>query len=307
MSNVLDHVACDQHKSAMLHLRTAQVKASSEPLTSYALIALTLLRLDKPDRERMRRKFNVSYLMVKEGIAFEKSLSLCELQAHHEVELKAHHEVELGHAYQTAPYATFTHYTAQTQCEQFFQSLAETKLYSFLMDGSTDEGNIEQELVVILSCKKDVSEEVKSHTRFFSMAAPEKADASGLLKCLLQSWSPLGISDVLDQGSKLGVKGKPVLVGTNGASVNVDEQNGIRGMMQDAHTWLLWSWCFAHHLQLACKNALSSTHFKRIEEMLLHLYYAYENSSKKTRELEEVVEELKEVFEFPSGGNKLVR
>ena len=66
----------------------------------------------------------------------------------------------------------------------FFQSLAETKLYSFLMDGSTKEGNIELEIVIILLCKKDdVSEEVKSHTRFLSMAAPEKEDASGLLKC----------------------------------------------------------------------------------------------------------------------------
>ena len=173
------------------------------------------------------------------------------------------------------------------------------------MDGSTDEGNIEQELVVVLSCKKDNrSEEVKSHTRFLSMA-----DASGLLKCLSQSLSPLGITDVLDQGSVLGVKGKPVLVGggTDGASVNVAEQNGMRGMMQDAHPWLLWSWCFAHRLELACKSALSSTLFKGIEEMLLRLYYVYEKSPKKTRELEEVVKELKEVFEFPSGGNKPVR
>ena len=82
------------------------------------------------------------------------------------------------------------------------------------MDGSTDEGNIEKELVVVLLCKKDdASEEVKSHTRFLSMVAPGKAYASGLLKCLSQSLSPLGITDVLDQGSVLGVEGKPVLVG----------------------------------------------------------------------------------------------
>ena len=125
------------------------------------------------------------------------------------------------------------------------------------------------------------------------MVAPGKADASGLLKCLSQSLSPLGITDVLVQGSKLGVEGKPVLVGggTDGASVNVAEQNGMRGMMQDAHPWLLWSWCFAHRLELACKNALSSTLFKGIEEMLLRLYYVHEKSPKKTRELEEVVKE----------------
>ena len=107
-SNVLDHVACDQHKAAMSHLRTAQAKASSEPVTSYAPIARALLMLDEPERARMRRKFDVCFLMANEGIAFEKFPSLCELEARH--------EVDLGHAYRTAPYAKlFTHYIAQAQ------------------------------------------------------------------------------------------------------------------------------------------------------------------------------------------------
>ena len=77
--------------------------------------------------------------------------------------------------------------------------------------------------------------------------------------------------------------------------------------MQSAHPWLVWSWCYAHRLELACKNALTSTLFKGIEEMLLRLYFLYEKSPKKTRELEGIVEDLKEVFELPKGGNKPVR
>ena len=88
-SNVLDHVACNQHMAAMSPLRTAQVKASNEPVTSYTPIARTLLMLDKPERARMRRKFEECYLMAKEGIAFEKFPSLCELEARHEVDLAA--------------------------------------------------------------------------------------------------------------------------------------------------------------------------------------------------------------------------
>ena len=49
-SNVLDLVASDQHKAAMSHLRTAQAKASNEPLTSYAPIARSLLMLEESDR-----------------------------------------------------------------------------------------------------------------------------------------------------------------------------------------------------------------------------------------------------------------
>ena len=69
----------------------------------------------------------------------------------------------------------------------------------------------------------------------------------------------------------------------------------------------MWAWCYAHRLELACKNALTKKYFKDIKEMLLCLYYLYEKSPKKTRELGEIVEDLKEVFEFPKGGNLPVR
>ena len=243
------------------------------------------------------------YLMAKEGIAFEKYVALYELEARH--------DVDLGSAYKTAPSAKlFTHYIAESQRRQFFRSLSETKFCSFLMDGSTDAGNIEQELIILLSCKKDdTAEEIKSYARFFSVATPKKVDASGLVECLSQSLSPLGIVDVLDPSLLVQTEGKPVLVGggTDGASVNVAQQNGMRGIMQRTHPWLMWAWCYAHRLELACKNALSSKLFKDIEEMLLRLYFLYEKSPKKTRELQEIVDDLKEVYELPKGGNNPVR
>ena len=287
----------------MSHLRASQARARQEPITSYAPIARSLLVLEESERGRMRRKFDLCYLMAKEGIAFEKYAALYELEARH--------DVDLGHAYKTAPSAKlFTHYIAESQRQQFLQVLSKAKFCSFLMDGSTDAGNVEQELVILLSCKKDdTAEEIKSYARFFSVATPDKGDASGLVKCLSQSLSPLGIADVLDQDSLLGAEEKPVLVGggTDAASVNVAQQNGLRGMMQNAHPWLVWAWCYAHCLELACKNALSSKLFKDIDEMLLRLYYLYEKSPKKTRELGDIVEDLKEVFELPKSGNVPVR
>ena len=62
-----------------------------------------------------------------------------------------------------------------------------------------------------------------------------------------------------------------------------------------------------HNLELACKNALTSKLFKSIDEMLLRLFYLYERSLKKPRELEEVMKELQVVFEFPKSGNKPVQ
>ena len=95
--------------------------------------------------------------------------------------------------------------------------------------------------------------------------------------------------------------------GSDGASVNVGDRNGVKGIMQRALPWLHWSWCYAHRLELACKDAFSSPLYSLLQEMLLRLYYIYEKSPKKSRELDCIVENLKEVFDLPKGGNLPVR
>ena len=89
----------------------------------------------------------------------------------------------------------------------------------------------------------------------------------------------------------------PVLIGagTDGASVNVGAHGGMKGKLQSDLPWLFWSWCFAHRLELD------------INEMLLRLYYLYQNSPKKSQELASIVSDLKEVFSLPKGGALPVR
>ena len=73
------------------------------------------------------------------------------------------------------------------------------------MDGSTDAGNVEDEIVAIMYCLKDgVSREVRSCVRYFALEVPTKADAGGLLSCLGDALKPLGIDNILDKASILG-------------------------------------------------------------------------------------------------------
>ena len=68
-------------------------------------------------------------------------------------------------------------------------------------------------------------------------------------------------------------------------------------------TWTVW--CIAHRLELALKDALQSTFFRTIDEVLLWVYYLYSKAPKKCRVLEEVVEDLKCCLDssyFPSEG-----
>ena len=74
----------------------------------------------------------------------------------------------------------------------------------------------------------------------------------------------------------------PILVGagTDDASVNVGANGGMKAKLQSSSPWLFWSWCFAHRLELACKDAFISPLFQEISEMLLRLYYLYQKSPK---------------------------
>lgn len=119
--------------------------------------------------------------------------------------------------------------------------------------------------------------------------------------------------DLLDQAKVLGVEGKPVLVG---GVAQMEHLSTYRSKMEcgapcRGHylgtTLVVWGWCYAHRLELACKDSLSSKLFKDIQEMLLRLYYLYEKSAKKSRELLDIVEDLREVYDFSQGGDLPVR
>ena len=128
------------------------------------------------------------------------------------------------------------------------------------------------------------------------MFEPRKADGDGLIECLGSALHSMGIEDILDMQDVLGAKGKhhPILVGmgTDGVSVNVLEQDGMQGKVQKALPWVFWAWCYSHRLELACHDALCSSLFKDINEMLLRLYYLIKKSPKKCRELSDMVTDL---------------
>lgn len=301
LSNVLDHARSEQHKSSMSLLRVEQAKATNAALTTYAPIAKSLLSMDKSLEERMGKKFDICYVLAKENLAFRKYPVLHELESRH--------GVDLGQSYATKDSAKlFTHFIAESQRSAFMQSLSTTLFCSFLMDGTTDAGKVEDQLIVIMSfCKDDSAGEVRSFARYFSIEVPTKADSDGLIACLQRSLQALGVDNLLSKESVLA--GKPILIGggTDGASVNVAEQNGMKGKMQRELPWLFWAWCYAHRLELACKDSFTSDLFNNITDMLLRLYYLYSKSPKKLRELTDVVSDLRQVFEFPKGGDAPIR
>ena len=59
-------------------------------------------------------------------------------------------------------------------------------------------------------------------------------------------------------------------IGTDGASANIAAA-GLKGLIEKEVPWLYWSWCLAHRVELAVKDALKGTSFDLIDDMLLRL------------------------------------
>ena len=92
-----------------------------------------------------------------------------------------------------------------------------------------DAGNIEDELFVLVFCKKDdAMQRITSCTRYLCVKKPERVDAQGLVDCLESALAMLGINNVTDLSSKP----VPLGIGTDGVSANISGKNGMRGIIQ---------------------------------------------------------------------------
>ena len=203
-SNIADHGKSEQHIACMAYMRTDNTKARNEPVESYAPIARSLQHMEDSEKEKMKRKFEICYVLAREGVAFAKYPTfhaLAESQG-----------VDIGSSYRGADCAKiFMHFIAESQRQCFLHSLpTTTKFFSFLMDGSTDAANTEVELVLVMyCCKDDFAREVRSCTRYLAVVNPTHGNADESLGRAL--WR-IGLEDIHDRREVLGRSG-PVLVG----------------------------------------------------------------------------------------------
>ena len=105
-------------------------------------------------------------------------------------------------------------------------------------------------------------------------------------------------------------KSRMIEFGCDGTNANI-AAGGLRDHLTHEMPWIFVFWCLAHRLELAIKDALKSTYFSTIDDLLLHLYFLYENLPKKCRELEDIVAEVKECFHISDvpkqGGTRPLR
>lgn len=85
------------------------------------------------------------------------------------------------------------------------------------MDGSTDVGNVDDEIFLVLWCDMDSSDEkIKSRMSFFAVCRPKEVTGEGLFDCMRSALARIGISGINPEECK-----NLVGIGTDGASANI--------------------------------------------------------------------------------------
>ena len=127
----------------MVRGEDTKLEKLSTGVTDYSPIAQAFYRMDQTVEKQTKMKLDVAYMIAKEGISFAKMNSLCQLQEQH--------GVKLGECYKNDhACATFVEYIARVLQCQLGESLQKANFYSIQMDGSTDSGNIEEELFLVV-------------------------------------------------------------------------------------------------------------------------------------------------------------
>ena len=178
--------------------------------------------------------------------------------------------------------------------------LSAAKFFSIQMDGSTNCGNIDNELFIVLHFNPYATGgKVKVCDSYFTVRQLRNGSGRGLFECLENAMTYMTTN----------WKEKLVGLGCDGTNANI-AHGSLKGHLTQTVPWIVVSWCIAHRLELSLKDTLKGTFFSTLDELLMQVYYVYEKSPKKCKELKEVVEVLKtnlDEEEMPTkGGTKPV-
>ena len=298
-STLKDHAQTDCHKRAVRENDEMQAKASGislpirtvvQKIPEDSAIKKCVKKMTINEHKALVKLFHIAYFIAQKGHAFTDFKDMVELEKLHEVEFQ------------------YGAYENETACRTFVNSIAEylfnkdvgeslkkVNFLAVLCDGSTDISVTEQE-VVYVSYRDPVT--LLPTLKIFNVVAPKDSqDAPGLKEAIKDSFKKHDLESVLS---------KMAFLSSDGASVNSGKNSGLIRLFQEDYEWLCFIWCFSHRLELALKDALKDF-IDPVDESLRHLYYLYQKSSKKNRELKNMYELLKDQYEMYGSGVKPVK
>ena len=295
-SSAIDHARGEPHKVAMrFHLKevgktpeeTAEIMATNPQQQS---VTSVIANMQVQDYALTKLKFEVAYFVAKEEMPLSKCSQLLKLQEKH--------GVEIGFAYRSdMNCGTFIDFMCEELGLKLHQKLSTAHFYSFLIDSSEDVSVFEKAALFVqyLDVKPPGKDTVQVISSFMKLTDLKQGTAAGIVDSVHEGFRSIGSNS--DEYLK-----KLSGFGADGATVNRERKEGVIAILQKDVPWLIYVWCVAHRLELSVKDSLEGSCFTEVDDMLLRLYYLYENSPKKLRQLRELYEIYKPSFEFEEGG-----
>jgi len=111
-------------------------------------------------------------------------------------------------------------------------AILKAKFFSIQADGTTDKGNIEEEMFYAVYCDFNSGDmKVQVRNRFLAVRQPTSGNAAGLFECFKQTMEHINIPEA-DWKAKLAGYGR------DGASVNI-AYNGLKGYFEEVVPWII--------------------------------------------------------------------
>ena len=203
VESVRKHELSQQHKAA-----EAAHRAHKHPERSPMEVAVQ--QMEREELEQVRRLFNIAFSLVEAEHPFSDFPGLLQLQKRY--------GLPLGCAYSNEKQAkTFVGFIAEELRSQLVKSLQEGGFFSVSFDSSTDQGNIDEEMVQVR-----VLENNRPVYKFVAVKPLAKADAASTVAAVVEALET--DCELSDWQSKL------VGLSADGAAVNMgvhlELQNG---------------------------------------------------------------------------------
>lgn len=242
-------------------------------------------KLPPEEFERIRKKFETVYFSVKNEFSISAIKNI--------LKLETKHGVDIGTKYlNDTSLANFLSYISDDLENKLVAKLNTAKFLSVLCDGSMDVAVRENEIICCahFDPRPEGSDSVKVNISFVSVKHVKGGDHLSITDAINESFRELDLNQPFEE--------KLVGFCSDGASVNRGCKESIKTALQGKSPWLLFLWCIAHRLELSLEDALKSTSFAIVDEMLRQLFYLYRKAPKKYRQLKELHDEYEKIYEF---------
>ena len=242
-------------------------------------------RLGKEERSSILRLFDIAYLIAFKGCPYSDFTDIIELEKLHGVTFFSNsvYENDMG-------CKIFIHFAAKALFEKEVKDkIKRANFITVLADGATDAALIEKEVVYVLFVDPD---EFKPALEFLSLKSVASQDAQGITSAIVDAFQDCDISEKLK---------RIVFFESDGTSVNSGLRGGVISLLQQRYgKHIKFFWCLSHRIELGLKDALKKD-MEEEDTAMRDLYYIYQNSGKRLRELRSLHEILKDGYSFENG------